>query len=470
MERYFGEIVLSKAELLRTLDAIDDAVFIDDDAGNALWINTACETLFEIEREKIVGVNVDQLEEAGIFTPSVAKMVRETGKHADIVHQNKFGKRILSTGVPVFGASGEVRFIITTSRDITELAELQNKLKTMQDALKELEADNKPFGPGIVAVSPSMRDVMQIAKRLSEIDSTVLISGESGVGKGVIAELLHKNGARKDKPFIKLNCGAIPANLIEAELFGYEGGTFTGGLREGKHGLFEAADGGSVFLDEISELPLALQVKLLQVIQDREIVRVGGVRPVAIDVRIISASNKDLFTETQARRFREDLYYRLNVVPIHVPPLRERREDIAPLVALFLDKYNAQMKEEKKMSADALALLSEYVWPGNVRELQNIIERLMITTKNSLIQPEDVPGFMRGKNMRAPGLSATLKAGSREETLFANGAGSLKEAVEACEISVLRNAKAHYGSTRAMAAALGVTQPTIVRKLQKYGL
>ncbi|MDR3305311.1 MAG: sigma 54-interacting transcriptional regulator [Clostridiales Family XIII bacterium] len=473
-------VPLSKAELLRVLDTVDDAVFVDDAAGNTLWINTACESLFEIEREKVVGVNVDDLEKDGIFTSSVAKMVIETGLHSDLVHQNKSGKRILSTGVPVADENGGIHFIITTSRDITELAELESKLEAARDALKELAGDSGFAAADVIAISPAMRDVMKLVKRLTELDSTVLITGESGVGKGVIAEVLHRYSARRGRPFVRINCGAIPENLIETELFGYEGGAFTGGRKEGKPGLFEIADGGSLFLDEISELPLKLQVKLLQVIQEREIVRVGGVKPIKVDVRIVSASNKDLYTEVIAGRFREDLYYRLNVVPIYIPPLRERKEDLAPFIASFLEKYNAQMGESKRMSADALALLSEYAWPGNVRELQNIVERLIITTRGTFIQPEDLPGFIR-ESRGAPFLRASSNGGGIMsasgiyiEGMSAGGfspeTDSLKNAVDAYESAILQNAKARFGSTRAIAKALGVTQPTIVRKMQKYGI
>ena len=331
---------LSIDELIPILDSISDAIFIDDAQGFTIWINKASEELYRIKREDVIGKHVSFLEREGIFTPSVARLVMEQKKEVTIIHQNRDGKRLLTTGIPIMDAENNMTKIITTTHDTTELVNLQNELESVQNALSGLNAA-EGFG-GIVANSPAMYNVIQLTKRLADVDSTVLITGESGVGKGVIARLLHENGSRKGYPFVKVNCGAIPENLIESELFGYESGAFTGSRREGKKGLFETADKGTIFLDEISELPLNLQVKLLQVIQEREIVRVGGVESIPINVRIIAATNKDLLTLVNEGKFREDLYYRLNVVPINIPaagktrghhtndpdlPQREQQED-----------------------------------------------------------------------------------------------------------------------------------------------
>ena len=443
---------LSIDELIPILDSISDAIFIDDAQGFTIWINKASEELYRIKREDVIGKHVSFLEREGIFTPSVARLVMEQKKEVTIIHQNRDGKRLLTTGIPIMDAENNMTKIITTTHDTTELVNLQNELESVQNALSGLNAA-EGFG-GIVANSPAMYNVIQLTKRLADVDSTVLITGESGVGKGVIARLLHENGSRKGYPFVKVNCGAIPENLIESELFGYETGAFTGSRREGKKGLFETADKGTIFLDEISELPLNLQVKLLQVIQEREIVRVGGVESIPINVRIIAATNKDLLTLVNEGKFREDLYYRLNVVPINIPPLRERPEDIIPMIRIFLNENNKKMKEHKEIDSKAIAILIKYPWPGNVRELQNIIERLVITTKGSTILPQNLPSFIheavKGGDTRIP------------------AAKSLKAALEHAEREILLKAKKQYKTTRAMAKALGVSQPTIVRKLQKY--
>ncbi len=447
--------VLSIDELIPILDSISDAIFIDDAQGFTIWINKASEELYKISRKEIIGKHVSFLENTGIFTPSVARIVMEKKKEVSIIHENKDGKRLLTTGIPIMDRANNMSKIITTTHDITELINLQNQLESFQNTLSGLNVQ-EGFND-IVANSPSMYNVIQLTKRLSDIDSTVLITGESGVGKGVIAKLLHENGSRREYPFVKVNCGAIPENLIESELFGYESGAFTGSRKDGKKGLFETADKGTIFLDEISELPLNLQVKLLQVIQEREITRVGSVESIPIDVRIISASNKDLMAMVHEGKFREDLYYRLNVVPIGIPPLRERPEDIIPMIRIFLNQNNIKMKEHKEIDSKAIATLMKYPWPGNVRELQNIIERLVITTKGTVILPENLPSFIYENTS---GVESTVISAGR----------NLKDALDHAERDILLKAQEQYKTTRAMAKALGVSQPTIVRKLQKYSI
>ena len=452
---------LSKKDLYKVLDSVDDAIFIDDANGNTLWLNKACENLYRVKKKDLIGKHITILEEEGIFSPSVARMVLESKKQVDLIHQNKDGNRILSTGTPIFDDNGSMTTIISTSRDITELVSLQNELEFVQSTLEGMQNQEKFYTGDVIAQSQAMFNVLQLVKRLAEIDSTVLITGESGVGKGVIARLLHENGSRKENAFIKVNCGAIPENLIESELFGYESGSFTGSRSEGKAGLFESADNGTIFLDEISELPLNLQVKLLQVLQDREITRVGGVTPIPVDVRIISATNKELFSLVEENKFREDLYYRLNVVPIYVPPLRERNEDIIPLINYFLNSNNKQMNDRKEIAPETMAILAEYNWPGNVRELQNMIERLMITTRKPNIEPENLPEYI---------LDYINVARTSNTTNTLNEDMNLAQALDNTEKEILLKAKEKYKSSRKMAKALGVSQPTIVRKLHKYGI
>jgi len=447
---------LSSWELLTILDSIDDAVFIDSKDGIAIWCNKACEDLYKVNKQDVLGVHVLELERRGIFSPSVASRVLKEKRAVTIIHENKEGKKLLSTGTPITDQNNDIVRVITTSRDITELSSLQNQLQAVQGTLDGIKSLEKAANQEIVVASHAMFNVMQLARRLSTVDSTVLITGESGVGKGLVAQLLHQNGNRKSFPLITVNCGAIPENLIESELFGYERGAFTGSRAEGKKGLFEAAQGGTIFLDEISELPLNLQVKLLQVIQDREIVRVGGVKKIPVDVRIISAANRDLHKLVEEGKFREDLYYRLNVVPIQVPPLRERPEDIAPLIRKYLTKYNKRLHDSKMIDEEAMAVLLKYDWPGNIRELQNIVERLILTTKEKTISVENLPGFI-----------ATAKNSSPK---IDRSALSLSEVLNLAEKDVLINALNKYKSTRAMAAALKISQPSVVRKLHKYGL
>ena len=456
-DRFSDNMKLSK--LLPILDSITDAVFIDDKDGFCIWCNKSCEELYNISMDDVCGKHVDVLERTGIFSPSVTKRVLEEKREITIIHENRHGKKLLTTGMPIFDDDQQIMKIVTTSRDITQLTGSNDTIDITPTPLinvNDLHDMDLDLGEtDIIAESVAMQNVMSLTKKLATVNSTVLITGESGVGKGLIARLLHEEGNRSEGPFITVNCGAIPENLIESELFGYVPGAFTGSRAEGKRGLFEAAQHGTIFLDEISELPLNMQVNLLRVIQEREITPVGGVESIPIDVRIVSATNKSLRELVKQGKFREDLFYRLNVVPVIMPPLRDRPEDLLPLIHSNLMKCNERLNENKTISPDALALLFKYPWPGNIRELQNIIERLTITTNGSVITEDSLPLFLKQEAMINANTNVNL---------------SLAEAMEKAEKSILEKALADYGSTRAMAKALQVSQPTIVRKLHKYDL
>ena len=468
----FKNTHLTLDQIIPILNVITDAVFIDDADGVCQWCNDACEEMYNIEYDEIVGRHVEDLEKSGIFTPSVTRRVLEEKREITIIHENRFGRRLLTTGSPVFVpmtsgewvAAGEGRysrtiaFVLTTSRDITQISTVQEQPDTPGSALLKAGNLDVPEDVGssfIVSESEAMHNVMALTKKLASVNTTVLITGESGVGKGLIARRLHEEGVRWKKPFVTVNCGAIPENLIESELFGYVAGAFTGSRADGKQGLFEAAQDGTIFLDEISELPLNLQVKLLQVIQERQITPVGGTRPIPVDVRIISATNRNLEELVKAGRFREDLYYRLNVVPINVPALRERPADIIPLIQMNIARCNRELGETKSISPDALSILLKYPWPGNIRELQNIIERLVITTSHNVITEDDIFIFIK-------------EAAEDNQINYADT--SLAAALERAEKEILSRALENYKSTRAIARVLKVSQPTIVRKLNKYGL
>lgn len=470
----FDSTTLTLDQMLPIFEGITDAVFIDDADGVCQWCNDACEEMYGTEFDEIVGRNVEDLERSGIFTPSVTRRVLEEKREITIIHENRFGKRLLTTGTPVFfpmaddawdpantrGRLGRIAFIVTTSKDITQIFKVSDTAAAPPRALlksKQLKVpkDMDPDDADIVSESEAMKNVMALAKRLALVNSTVLITGESGVGKGLIAKTLHEEGSRWKKPFVTVNCGAIPENLIESELFGYVAGAFTGSRSGGKEGLFEAAQEGTIFLDEISELPLNLQVKLLQVIQERQITPVGDTRPIPIDVRIISATNRNLETLVKEGKFRDDLYYRLNVVPINVPPLRERPDDIIPLIQRNLARCNHDLGANKTINSAALSILLKYPWPGNIRELQNIVERLAITTSHNIINENDIFEFVKQAAEKNPAAYTDL---------------SLSAALEKAEKEILEQALETYKSTRAIAKVLQVSQPTVVRKLNKYRL
>ena len=311
-----------------------DCIYITDHNGITLHTNSAIERLTGIPKEYYIGKDVRYLEKRGILKKSVTLEVLRTGRTVSTVQENKHGKVLIITGSPIFDEEGRIVRVITNIRDVTELNRLRDELdetrKRSERYRKELSELRKLYlkeEPSVVMNDVVMQQAYHLAMRVAGTDATVLLLGESGVGKEVFARLIHKNSSRYESgSFITVNCGAIPEELIESELFGYEGGAFTGARREGKPGMFEIAENGTLLLDEIGELPLSMQVKLLQVLQEKKIRRVGGVRSIPVNVRIIAATNRDLKEMVQRGQFREDLYYRISVVPIEIPPLRTEEE------------------------------------------------------------------------------------------------------------------------------------------------
>ena len=306
----------------------------------------------------------------------------------------------------------------------------------------------------ITAEDPHTIEVLARAQKVAALDTTILLLGETGVGKEQFARYIYENSARARQSFIGINCGAIPASLIESELFGYEKGAFTGASKEGKMGVFESADQGTVFLDEVGDLPLEMQVHLLRVLQEMQVRRVGGVRSISVDVRIIAATNRDLLDMVREKTFREDLYYRLNVVPIVIPPLRERKRDIRPLVEAFLKDMNKKYRYQKRFSDAAMDVLYDYNWPGNVRELKNVVEQAVILSSGDEIQTPDLPIACRFEGEGANGEEA--------------GHVNLKREVARFEYEYICRAYEKYGNVRAAAASLGMNDATFVRKRHKF--
>lgn len=309
----------------------------------------------------------------------------------------------------------------------------------------------------VIAVSGAMQNVLNLAVRVAGVDSSVLITGETGTGKEVLARTVHEYSRRIGNSFVKLNCGAIPEEMLESELFGYETGAFTGAGRGGKPGLIEMADGGTLFMDEIAELSLKLQVKLLRVLQEREIMRLGGVKSKKVDFRLITATNRDLEELVRLKEFRADLFYRLNVVPLAVPPLRERKADIIPLAAYFLKRLNSKYGMNKEISPEVMQNLLKYDWPGNVRELENTVERLVVISDTNQILLKTL--------LENTGLENTRVAGSSENSLL-----YLRNVLEHKEKLLILKVAQECGTTREMAVALGVSQSAVVKKMRKYGI
>jgi PAS domain S-box-containing protein len=449
-------------ELEAIIDSMSDGLWVCDGDANVLRINPASARLNSVAAAEVVGRNMRDLVEAGLFDRSVTLEVIRTGKPMHML-QARGGRKLVVTGVPVRDEAGRLIRVVVNERDVTEIETLQRELEE-QEALRDrfrdemLELQSEKFeSTRVVARSPAMQRALRQGLKVAGTDSTVLILGESGVGKGLFADLIHKHSARAPRPLVKVNCGAIPESLVEAELFGYERGAFTGAQARGKAGYFELAEGGTLFLDEIAELPLSSQVKLLRFLEDHRITRVGGTAGREVDVRILAASHRDLQEMVDQGIFRLDLFYRLNVIPLSIPPLRERAECILPMLRHYVDFYGARFGTRRRLSRAAADVLLSYRWPGNVRELMNLCERLVVMSETEVIDVGDLP----------PNVVAT--AGDGAAPAFGDET-TLEEAVERAERMVLLRARQRHGSQTEMARALGVNQSTVARKLKRLGI
>lgn len=402
--RYFKQS--SQDELIVLFDTIfrtsHDGLYICDFNGNTVLFNEAFLKISGIPETLLINYTVFELVKNDHVPNSCAAVTLETGKTHNTFISYYNGKKALLTSTPVFDEANKILFVISNVRDITELNRLQTELRETKTITskykKELQLVKKKTQENeeLIYRSKEMETIISMARRFSNIDSPILLLGESGVGKDVLAHFLHRQSKRQGS-FVRVNCGAIPEQLLESELFGYEKGAFSG-ADQSKVGLFELAQGGTIFLDEIGDLPFNLQVKLLNVLQDFKIRRLGGTKSRKIDMRIIAATNQNLSEMVEQKTFRKDLYYRLNVLPITIPPLRKRKEDIPVLVFSFLDKLNTHYKTAKKIDSNTMEYLIEYEWPGNIRELKNIIERIFHLSEGLLITSNILPEFIQKKS------------------------------------------------------------------------
>ncbi|MBW3492974.1 MULTISPECIES: sigma 54-interacting transcriptional regulator [Bacillus] len=449
-------------DLHAILSSIYDEILVVNHKGELIrYSETVINDFWGSNLKDLLGKNLLDLEKKGLFSPSVTRLVLEKQKKVSVVQETKSGRKILAVGNPVFNENGELHRIIIASRDITEATRLKTELheikKISEQYKKELDdfKNKDRFLKKLIYCSPKMEQIINQAKKIADFSSNVLISGESGVGKEVIAQAIHQLGNRSSKPFLKLNCGAIPETLLESELFGYTKGAFTGADKNGKEGYFKRADQGILFLDEIGEMPLHLQVKLLRVLQEQEVIPIGSTTPMKINVQIIAATNKSLEKMVESGTFREDLFYRLNVIPLRVPPLRERMEDVPVLAFHFLQQLNEKYNKNYHLTPDALSLLEFYSWPGNVRELQNMIERLVVSADDPVIEAEFVSKFLTtGYDFKKskPVITRVLP---------------LQEALHSVEEQLILLAMKQYKTTTKAAKALGISQSSVSRKYQK---
>ncbi len=453
------------------IESVSDGIYIADLNGYYLMANAAFERISGINRKELLGRHTNFAIEKNWVPRAVNLEVLKDHKSRSRLVRYPSGRDLLVTAAIVWNRDENPLAVISSLRDVTELNTISRELKKSQvlieqfkkriDYLEEQLGNTNKF---FVAKSTEFRHILAVAKKVASSDATILVTGDSGVGKDVLAQFIHYHSPRhRLGSFVKVDCAALPPTLLESELFGYEKGAFTDARSQGKQGLFELAHGGTLFLDEIGEFPLELQPKLLNVLQDRSIKRLGGLASLPIDVRIIAATNMDLERMVKERKFRKDLYYRLNVIPLHVSPLRERREDVLPLVKHFLKIYNQRYQADKALSIDALNALIQHDWPGNVREVRNAIERIVVTSEGEVITLEDLPREIRA----AYGHPNPQRA---EGPWPAVQTGPLRKQVEEFERTLIRRTLRKCGNLNDTARELQIDLSTLTRKNRKYGL
>ena len=470
-------------DLCTILDALEDPIHIIDTDGILVFANLAWEKLIGLPRESAVGLYIndaisrgnqgfyfsiekDEDSRAAQFThfdqklfDSIALTALEKRKRVSMFAYSSSKNRFMLTSIPLYKGD-RLQYVLTWCRDLTNFSQLCDDLQSAIEKNKliseELEFYRKmTTSQNMIGKCPQMIALMKTVEYVAGTDATVLITGESGVGKEVLTNEIYQRSGRKGKPFIRVNCASIPESLMESELFGYERGAFTGAVKS-KPGMFELANHGTLLLDEVGELPRALQPKLLRALQEREIIRVCGISTIPVDVRLIAATNQDLEAMVEGGTFRRDLYYRLNLIPLHIPPLRERGDDIPLLAVHFLEKFNAKYGKKKELTDEAMQIMKEYPWPGNIREMENLLERLVIIGEEHWLT--------------APRLMAILENGDGAALRLDPSGASLKDMVADYEKKLLKEALTRYGTTYKTAQALNTSQPTVARKAKLYGL
>jgi PAS domain S-box-containing protein len=455
------EDILKENKLLWSLsDSSYDGMFMTDADGIIVYCNNSYLRISGLDRNRLIGRNISDLIHSGEIpdacSPEVIKNMKPVSKVINYFH----GVSALVTSIPIFDENGLLVRVFSNVRDITQLIKLKEQLGEYSRRLRQAERTARD-GNQFIAVSKSMETILKTASRVANFSSPILIQGESGVGKDMLAQYIHDSSDVSDTgPFVQINCSAIPETLLESELFGYDAGAFTGASSKGKIGLLELANNGTLFLDEIGEMPLSLQVKMLQVLQTNTLMRLGGTKKIVLNTRIIAATNSNLEKLMAAGRFRQDLYYRLNVIPITIPPLRERKEDLVPLMLHFLEKNNQKMNLHLRLSPHAAEILASYAWPGNVRELGNVLENMMIMAETDVIDEQYIPTH----------ITQAVKKPLYIDTPDYFDSYDLTEIITVVEREVIRKAIEEFGPLRNVAKHLGIDLSTLVRKKRKYKL
>ncbi|KDE74901.1 Fis family transcriptional regulator [Fusobacterium necrophorum BFTR-2] len=445
-----------------------DGIYVTDGEGNTLFLNQAYEDITGLSMKELQGKNMEELVKKGFYSESSSLLAIKKRSEASINQKLKSGKEIFVTSTPVFDKQGKIIYVVTNVRDMRELERLEqqfsNVKKLAEKYKSELDFLKKKNGENESSKNREMLNILKLIETTAKFDSSILLEGETGTGKTHLAYIIHEKSLRKEKAFIEVNCGAIPKNLIESELFGYERGAFTGADKNGKMGLFELANHSTLFLDEISELSVEMQVKLLKVLETSYVVRVGGNKKIPIDVRIITASNKCIRKLVEEGKFREDLFYRINVVRVHIPPIRDRKEDIIDIVLTFLKQLNKRYGLNKRISKEVFQYFLNYSWPGNIREIKNMIEQLVVISTTEEITEDLLPKEM---------LHASKEILEEENQVYCQKCMekyltmSLKEATNEFQRDVIEKLLIELKSQRKVAERLEVNPSTITRKLQE---
>ncbi|MGE7762220.1 sigma-54 interaction domain-containing protein [Peribacillus sp. NPDC097895] len=459
------KIEMSAEILKKILDHSPNEIYVLNKDACIIYANKAYERHYGKQLSEIVGKHNNEIFSKGYWKPSILPFVLKEKKPVTIKQVSYIGKEMITTAIPLLNDEQEIELIITTAQEPN-----YKGLCIPEEQEPEELSEKNSYRENVITNNQQMNNVMEVCDKVSMVDATILIQGESGTGKGVLAKYIHNRGLRKNSAFLSINCATIPEQLIESELFGYTDGSFTGANKGGKKGLLEMANGGTVFLDEIGEVPLNIQAKLLQVIQDLEFLPVGGRELKKVDIRIISATNRDLFEMVQKKRFREDLYYRLNVVNLQIPPLRERKEDIIPLSYYFLSVFNKKYQVNRIISKEVLDIFYDYPWPGNIRQLENLIESLVVTS-DAIIQVSDLPIILQQKNAQeTPNQETPLSQNStiqvQSNQMFQDY--SLDTALEELERNLIVTSYTKFRNTRKVAHQLSISQSKASRLVRKY--
>lgn len=435
-----------------------DNITVANADGVFIKVQCRCKDFFGIMENELIGQNAYQLVKRGVFDISATTEVMKFKREVSLVQRTKGDRLLLVKSYPLFDIDNNIVEIINFSKDITTPEKMREIIYQNNELLAEYYRRQKKNKCNFIAKSENMQHMLEMIEAVLNLDTSILLLGETGSSKSYIAKYIHEHSNRKSEPFVIVNCGAIPANLMESELFGYDRGSFTGGLREGKKGLIEMAGNGTILLDEIGDMPIDLQVKLLHVIDNRYFTRIGSISKIEVKSRFIFATNCNLIEMVSAGKFREDLYYRISVLPLKIFPLRDRKEDIPIFIDYFLNVFNEKHRKQFKLSKDDIDFLCEYSYPGNIRELMNTVERKVIfsniveqSTTNLSIQSSE-----KADKLEQP------------EIVRINKIYPIKNAVEELEKQILTIAKQKYHTTREIAKVLQIDQSTVVKKMNKY--